>query len=100
MKLRKSVWFTKGPSPHKYTAHIPTPSGQIRKVRFGNQNYEHYKDMVPKSQGGKQWSHKDHMNKQRRRNYRARHGAIRTKSGKKAYRVPYSAAWFSWHFLW
>lgn len=71
-----------------------------RRVGFGHRDYEHYKDQVPRSMGGGKWSKLDHGDKDRRANYRARHGGVETASGKKAYRKKFSPAWFSWHYLW
>lgn len=80
----------------KYTALLKDGS----KVHFGSSDHEHFKDTVPKSLGGGVWSHKNHNDKGRRRSYRNRHGKIKTKSGKLAYRVKFSPAWFSYNFLW
>lgn len=83
-------------SGKKYVAILP--SGKT--VQFGARGYEHYKDQVPKDLGGGKWSSHDHLDKQRRKNYRTRHAAIETAEGKPAYRVRYSPAWFSYYFLW
>ena len=95
--LPTGIHFTKGPGRYKYTAHLPNNRG---KVHFGHKQYQHYRDAVPKRLGGKIWSHKDHNDSRRRKNYRKRHSAILTKSGKPAYQVKYSPSWFSYHFLW
>ena len=95
-KLPKGIYFTVPSNKKKYTAHLP--SG--KKVSFGAKGYEHYKDWVPKRLGGKRWSHKDHMDSKRRKNYRRRHGSIRLKDGRKAVNVKYSPAWFSYWYLW
>jgi len=92
----KGVKFVKGPSKYKYTAILKDG----RRVNFGHRDYQHYKDSVPKRLGGKLWSHNDHNDKERRQRYRRRHEAIKTKSGKPAYKVKYSPSWFSYHFLW
>lgn len=88
--------FTKGPGRYKYTAHLKNG----KKVNFGHKDYQHYKDQVPVSKGGGIWSHKNHLNDQRRENYRKRHSGVKTKSGKKAYQVELSPSWFSYHYLW
>ena len=97
-KLPKSVKFTVPPksSGKKYVATLPDG----KKVRFGSSSYEQYKDSVPKAQGGGKWSHKDHLDKKRRDSYRKRHGAVRCKDGRLAYKVKYSPSWFSYWFLW
>lgn len=80
----------------KYTAIVP---GHGR-VSFGDRRYEHFRDRVPRSRGGGKWSSKDHRDKARRASYRARHGALRCGDGRLCVKKPYSAAWFSYHFLW
>lgn len=92
----KGIRFTKGPGKKKYRAHLPNG----RTTDFGHRDYQHYKDSVPKSQGGGLWSHKDHKDPDRRRNYRARHGGVLLKNGKRAIDTKYSPAWFSYYFLW
>ena len=97
-KLPKKIYFTVAPKKtgKKYIAHLPNGN----KVRFGARDYQHYKDFVPKRLGGKKWSHKNHLDKKRRENYRARHKGVLLKSGKRAISVKYSPAWFSYYFLW
>lgn len=41
-----------------------------------------------------------HHDKKRQASYKARHGAIKTKSGKPAYKDKLQPAWWSWHLLW
>lgn len=89
-KLPKGTRFKKGPKGKKYTAIMP--DGHL--VHFGSSQYQQYKDSVPKNLGGKLWSHKNHNDKQRRKNYRIRHGA------QGHYKTKYSPAWFSYYFLW
>jgi len=95
-KLQRVDHFERGTYPHKYVAVMKDG----KKVRFGHQDYEQFKDSVPKSMGGGVWSHKDHGDTKRRQNYRKRHAGVKTKSGKPAYRVKYSPSWFSYHYLW
>lgn len=95
-KLARVEKFVRGPFPYKYTAIMKDG----KKVKFGHQDYEQYKDSVPKRLGGGKWSHKDHGDTKRRKNYRSRHSGVRTKSGTAAYRKKYSPAWFSYNFLW
>ena len=97
MKLDKRIRFILGSGKHKYTAILPT--GQH--VSFGHVDYEHYKDSVPKSHGGGLWSHKDHGDLTRRKQYRTRHGAILCKAtNRQCITIRYSPAWFSYYFLW
>ena len=95
-KLSKGIKFVKGSGDKKYTAIFPDG----KKVHFGHKDYEHYKDTVPKRLGGGLWSHKDHKDSERRKNYRKRHSARTCKNGKKCINVKYSPAWFSYNFLW
>lgn len=97
--LPKGTYFEKGPGRYKYTAFIPK-NKSYKKVNFGHKDYEHFKDSVPKSLGGGIWSHKDHSDKKRRENYRARHSGILNKEGNPAYKDRYSPSWFSYHYLW
>ncbi len=96
MSLKKVEKFIIGHGQYKYTAILKNG----KRVNFGHRDYQHYKDSVPKNMGGGRWSHKDHLDKDRRRNYRARHAGILTKSGKAAYKVPLSPSWFSYYYLW
>ena len=61
---------------------------RINKVHFGSSLYEQYKDKT----GLKLYSHKDHLDKERRKRYKARHEKTRHKK--------YSASWFSDKYLW
>lgn len=94
--LPKGTYFTKGPKGKKYTAHMPNGN----KVHFGSSSYEHFEDRVPPKLGGGIWEHKDHYDKKRRKNYRARHSKIRTRDGSFAYQKKFSSSWFSFYFLW
>jgi len=95
-KLPQGIKFQRGPNYKKYTAILPNG----KKIHFGDRRYEHYKDSVPKNLGGKIWSHKDHLDPIRRKNYRTRHGSLKCKNGKKCISIKYSPAWFSYYFLW
>lgn len=95
-KLPSGIKFVRGPYPKKYQAILPNG----KKVNFGDQRYEHYKDSVPKNLGGKLWSHLDHRDKSRRSNYRSRHRGSLNRDNVPAYRVKYSPSWFSYHYLW
>lgn len=95
MSLR-GIIFVQGPGRYKYTAIMPDG----RKVNFGHKDYEHYRDSVPRTQGGGIWAHKDHGDLARRKRYRARHSGVLSKDGRPAYRIQYSPAWFSYYYLW
>ena len=92
----KGIKFVRGPGKYKYTAILPNG----RRVNFGDKSYEQYRDSVPRSQGGGLYSSKDHKNQARRKNYRTRHGGVRTKSGSAAFKRKYSPSWFSYNLLW
>jgi hypothetical protein len=96
--LKKGITFEKGSpaSGKKYIAILPDG----KRVPFGARGYQHYKDSVPKRLGGGKWSSKDHLDKDRRKNYRSRHAGMRNKDGRRSIDVKYSPAWFSYHFLW
>ena len=85
-----------GSGNYKYTAILKNG----RRVNFGHSDYQQYKDTVPKNLGGGKWSSKNHLDPERRRSYRSRHGAISTKTGQSAYTVKLSPAWFSYYLLW
>ena len=93
--LSSKIKFIKGPYPKKYTAILQDGST----VSFGDSRYEHYKDSIPIKQGGGQWSHKDHLDKDRRKRYRTRHANIMV-GNKRAIDIKYSPAWFSYYYLW
>lgn len=73
----------------KYTVFIfNKKTKRINKVHFGDIRYEQYKDTTPL----KLYSHKNHLDKERRKRYKARHEKTRHRK--------YSASWFSDKFLW
>jgi hypothetical protein len=94
--IPKVEYFKKGPRKYKYTAVMKDGS----KVNFGHKDYQHYKDQVPKKMGGGLWTHKNHGDSARRKNYRKRHGGMVCKDGSKCITHKYSPAWFSYYFLW
>lgn len=65
-----------------------------RWIHFGAKGYQHYHDKIGL------YSNLDHNDKKRRANYRNRHSKIMTKDGQYAYKIKYSPAWYSWHYLW
>jgi|SRR6056297_473407 len=83
----------------KYTALVPI-SGKIKRVSFGDRRYEHYEDRVPVHMGGGEWKHLNHLDKDRRRDYRNRHKNVLKGDGTPAYKTKYTPAFFSWYFLW
>jgi hypothetical protein len=84
------IRFEKSKNPKKkYTAILKNKdTGREIKKHFGASAYEHYKD----STGLGHWSHKDHLDKTRRKNFRSRFA--------KASKKKYSPAWFAQKYLW
>jgi hypothetical protein len=78
--------------PRLWNKHHP-PVTSIQRVRFGDRDYEQYKDRIG------YWRDQDHLDKKRRDNYRKRHGGIMV-NGTPSYRVKYSPAYFSRKYLW
>jgi hypothetical protein len=58
-------------------------------IHFGDNRYQQYKDTT----GLQVYTHKNHLNKQRRNRYRKRH-SVYLKPGY------YSAGYFSFYYLW
>jgi hypothetical protein len=96
------VWEKSPLKNKKYRVWVLSPTNTLLgKVDFGalkdnKKGYQHYKDSTPL----KLYSYLDHNDKDRRDRYRARHSKIKLKDGRFAYTVPFTASWFSWHFLW
>jgi hypothetical protein len=63
-------------------------------VHFGNPNYEHYKDRTGI------WSHLDHNDKERRKNYLKRSYGIKNKKGKLTANDPKSPNYHARIVLW
>ena len=64
------IEIKKGKFPKKYTATVKNNiSKKIRKIHFGDQNYEQYKDRTKIGL----YSKRNHGNKQRQKNYYTRH---------------------------
>jgi len=82
----KLLGFEKGKYPKKYNA-ILEEDGKEKKIAFGDQRYEQYKD----STGLNLYSDLDHLDKNRRNLYYKRHNKNYPK---------YSADYFSKRFLW
>lgn len=84
------IGFEKSHLPaKKYNAILERIStGAISRVPFGATGYEQYKD----STGLGIYSHLDHLDKSRRRNYISRHSKDNNR--------PFSASWLSLNYLW
>jgi hypothetical protein len=83
------IW-SKGTGGKKYKVVIYKKDGSKKTVQFGAVGYQQYKDRTPL----KLYSKKDHLDRTRRKNYRARHGA------QGYHKRVFSPAWFSWKYLW
>lgn len=78
------VTFIKSPLKNKkYRAILPNN----KHVDFGDSRYQQYKDTT----GLGLYTHKDHLDKERRRLYRLRHKRPTNKN---------TAGYFSWKYLW
>jgi hypothetical protein len=79
--------FRSKTSNKKYSVYVKSESGGVKLIHFGDKNYEHYKDKIGL------YSHLDHNDKERRKNYRERHSNdnINDKN---------TPGWWSWYKLW
>ncbi len=57
----------------KYSVYVKGPTGKPRLIHFGDNRYEHFKDKIG------EWSHLDHGDPQRKKNYYSRHGKATSK---------------------
>lgn len=73
---------------------VITPSGKT--VHFGDKRYEQYKDTTPL----KAYSNLNHNDEERRKQYRARHSAVKTKDGTPAYKDPEKPSYYAYKYLW
>jgi len=81
-------WFN-GTGNKKYKVVLYSSTGaKIKTIQFGDKRYEHFKDKTPL----KLYSHLNHNDKIRRKNYKNRHEHDR--------HVLYSAGWFADKYLW
>lgn len=94
-KIGKYVIYKSPKRGKKYRAEFRDPkTKRMRKVDFGATKYEHYYDRIGL------FSHKDHCDLERRRNYRQRHMGIKKKNGRVAAKTPGTPAYFSMKYLW
>lgn len=90
MENYKFVKFERGTKFKKYNAILQNKkTGRTVKVPFGNVKYEHFRD----STGLGLYKHLDHLDKNRRKRFHARHRGF-IKEGF------YSPSYFSSNFLW
>jgi hypothetical protein len=93
---KTKITFVKGTYPHKYTAIVQFKDGRTKRVSFGNQNYQQFRDSTPLQL----YKNLNHFDVNRLKNYSARHSKVVDKDGKPAYKKKYSRAWFSYYYLW
>lgn len=84
-----AVW-EEGPGNKKYKVTLYRNGQRWKSETFGDKRYQQYADQTPLGL----YTDLNHYDQKRRDNYRARHGAQGYQNN------PYSASWFSWHFLW
>lgn len=93
VKIGKFEYF-KSTRPDKKLMVEVTSKGKTKTVHFGDRNMEHYKDK------SKIWSSKDHLDKDRRKNYLSRSGGIKDKSGNLTKNDIFSPNYHSRRVLW
>ena len=70
----KIIKFLKGPFPKKYTAYVKNKkTKKIRKIHFGDQRYQQYKDRTPLQL----YKNKNHGTRKRMQNYYSRHSGTK-----------------------
>jgi len=79
-------WF-RGTNKKKYKVEIYKYNKKVKTIQFGDTRFGQYKDKTPL----KLYSHKDHLDKERRYRYKKRHNKTYPK---------YSADYFSKRYLW
>ena len=77
----------------KYSVYVMR-NGKKTLIHFGDSNMQHFKDKLG------HWSSLDHNDKERRKNYRARSGGIRNKSGQLTANDKNSANYWSRRVHW
>ena len=75
-KKERVLRFKKGGGRYKYSVDVQNiRTGDVRTLSFGHKDYEQFKDSVPPNLGGGLYSHKDHGDASRRKNYFSRHSS-------------------------
>ena len=96
------IKLKKGKHQKKYTAYIKNKkTKKIRKLHFGDKNYEQYKDRTPL----KLYKHKNHNTRKRMQNYYSRHSGTKNrlkaiKREKKKSKGYYTSKILSHIYLW
>ena len=86
----------RGPNKFKYSVYVKCTRNKCGKklIHFGHIDYQHYKDK------GGYFSHLDHLDKTRRKRYRARASGIRDKYGNRTYKDKNSKNYWAYNYLW
>ena len=79
--------FSRGSYPKKYKVVVFQDGKKIKTTQFGDRRYGHFRDKTPL----KLYSHLDTLDRQKKKNYYARHNKTYPK---------YSADYFSKKYLW
>ena len=81
------IEFSRGSGFKKYRAVVFLQGKKIKTTQFGDKRYGHFRDKTPL----KLYSHKDTLDRKRKKAYYARHNKTYPK---------YSADWYSKKYLW
>tara|TARA_R110000850_G_scaffold262509_2_gene391112 strand:- start:87 stop:374 length:288 start_codon:yes stop_codon:yes gene_type:complete len=73
---------------------VKQSDGKQKTIHFGSAAMEHFKDKTGI------WKSKDHLDKDRRKNYKSRSSGIKNKKGELTYTDPNTANYHSYNVLW
>lgn len=82
------------PANKKYSVYINGNKNNKKLIHFGDRRYEHYYDKIG------HWSSLNHLDKNRRKKYRARASGIKDKKGGATYTNRDSPNYWSYNYLW
>ncbi len=85
-----------GKGTFKYSVYVRSTRTQAgrRIIHFGHTQYQHYLDK------GGHYAHLNHLDKARRKRYRARAQGITNQKGEHTYTNRDTANYWSYHYLW
>lgn len=81
------------PNNKKYSVYVLN-NNKRKLIHFGDRNMEQYYDKIGL------WSNLNHLDKQRRKSYRARSSGIKNRFGQLTYKDQNSANYWSYNYLW
>lgn len=94
--IYRPFYDSKTPKSKKYSVIIYNKKiKKYARINFGARNMEHYKDLV-----SDRYAHLNHLDKNRRRLYRARASKIVDKNGHLTYKNKTSPNYYAYFFLW